>query len=684
MKLRDAIADFKETTGSDTRFPGERRTTTGRFSGSDDRLVHVALDGSLRDFGYPLSGLTGIERSRFGIRRDGEIHWLSAERSTQRYDGDGIVVVTTHETPLGDLTRRDLTVGAAHLTRVDADFDDAAVEFVAALSLSPDGRETRTGQLHHEDAVEIYHDRERDFVASATGFSTFRGQVPVVFDDLTADEPAPYPRPPSDGRYEEDRLSGDLVCSAPFVDGSATLVSLLTDRTETPRPNALGRLDELASRFDAVAAFDIAAPPFVPSVPAATPQADAVAADLRVLSLLSAPTGLRIAGPDFDPFYAHSGGYGYTWFRDDAEISRFLLESDAQFDLGLDEWHERSARAYCATQRGDGSWPHRVWPRDGALAPGWANARLEAGADTDYQADQTGSVIAFLASYRAAGIDDADLEATVEEALELALESLDETLEADGRPVPCQNAWEDATGRFAHTAATFLEAYSALAATDLPIADRAREQADRVYAAVDDLWVPDRDLYAMRERPEAELDAGGDRLDDRADSAALALVGAHRAYDRVAAVDDERLDRLVAHAESVLDALWHDPDESDVAGLIRYEGDAWRQRDQGHEKLWTVSTGWGANAAVQLSALLSTRDDERVAPIAARGRDLLGLVSPTGPLCAETTYLPEQWFDDGTPDSATPLGWPHALRLATVALLDERNLAATESAAASD
>jgi GH15 family glucan-1,4-alpha-glucosidase len=53
-------------------------------------------------------------------------------------------------------------------------------------------------------------------------------------------------------------------------------------------------------------------------------------------------------------------------------------------------------------------------------------------------------------------------------------------------------------------------------------------------------------------------------------------------------------------------------------------------------------------------------------------------------LCEPTSYLPEQFFDDGTPDSATPLGWPHAIRLATVALLDAEGLLTTEPIAAAD
>ncbi|WP_253737889.1 glycoside hydrolase family 15 protein [Halohasta salina] len=672
MQLRDALDDFKESSGDTTQFPGERRTISGRFSGDGRRLVHVD-EGDLRDFGYPLSGLTGIERSRFGLRVDGTPFWFDEMDTVQTYHESTTLVETTHETPFGPVTQLDLTVGDAHATRFDAsdaDIGGSHAELIAYVSLAPEGQDSQVGQLHHEDVIEVYHQREHDFVSSSTGFSGVRGQIPVAFEDLLDEEPTEYPRPASDHRYSEDRLSGDLICSLPLEAGSTTLITLLTDWTETDRETVLDRLAELRAEFVDRAGFEAAASAadLVGKRRGGSELLrESVSADIRVLSLLRGETGLRIAGPNFDPYYRYSGGYGYTWFRDDAEISRFVLEADDHFNLGLDEWHAESAHAYCETQRADGSWPHRVWPHNGELAPGWANAKLEAGNDDDYQADQTGSVIAFLATYYAEGIEDDELEAEVVDTLEAALESLDGTLEADGRPMVCQNAWEDSVGRFTHTTATFLEAYSALAATDLDIADHAYEQARRVYEAIDHLWLDDRGIFALREH-------GGGGLDRRADSATLALIGAHRAYSEIAEVDDYRLDQLDSHTHTIIKALWHDPEASDIAGLFRYEGDGWRQAHQGHEKIWTVSTGWGANAAAQLGALLADHDDERAVEAAARARELLELVLPGGVLCEDTSYLPEQFFDTGEPDSATPLGWPHALRLATVALMDERGV----------
>ncbi|MGA9402431.1 glucan 1,4-alpha-glucosidase [Haladaptatus sp.] len=678
MTLRDALSDFKRHRGNATRFPGERRTTAGRFSGFDARLVHVGPHGSLRDYSYPLSGRYGLDRSRFGVRRDGnaDIVWFDAVDSTQRYHEGSALVVTEHGTTDWSITQYDLTFGDFHFTHFavdDADENDAPDELVAYFGFAPDGRDDRIGQLRHGDVIEVYHTEEHDYLGMSVEPTEIDGLVSADFAALLSEQPNAVPGIADTGRYEESRLSGELVVSLPF-DGGTTFVSLLADHRELPREDALRRVRELASEYDSparirsLATDETSRNPLDATLDA--PTTDAITDDLRVLSFLSAETGARIAGPDFDPFYQYSGGYGYTWFRDDAEISRFLLTADDHFDLSLADWHEKSARLYCETQRPDGTWPHRVWPRDGTIAPGWANARVEAGDGADYQADQTGSVIAFLATYLRTSDLDAELETEIEGTLRAALDGLDDTLEADGLPIHCQNAWENMTGRFAHTAATYLEAYAELARAPVSddVQDRALEGTKSVLAGLDRLWTGE--FYALR--------LIEDDRDERRDSSALALAAAYRAAASVVDLDSEQVDRLVSHTEAVLDGLWRDPEESEIRGLARFDGDDWRVREQTSPKIWTVSTAWGANAASELADLLSERDDRRADEFARRSRDLLSLLLPGGSLCAETGYLPEQYFDVGEADSATPLGWPHAIRLATVAALDERGALESE------
>ena len=67
MTLRSAIDDYKRRRDSAREFPGERRSVEGTFSGLDERLVYVSREGWHRDYSYPVSGLAGVERSRFGV-----------------------------------------------------------------------------------------------------------------------------------------------------------------------------------------------------------------------------------------------------------------------------------------------------------------------------------------------------------------------------------------------------------------------------------------------------------------------------------------------------------------------------------------------------------------------------------------------------------------------------------------
>ncbi|MDF9746903.1 glycoside hydrolase family 15 protein [Natrinema salsiterrestre] len=669
MELHGALNDFKRSQGDPQRFPGERRSTTGLFSGLDERLVHVSRDGSVRDYSYPLSGLTGIERSRFGLERDGDVHWFESGDTDQHYVEETAVVETTHTVGESTCVQYDLTIGRLHLTHFALEEgtggDDGSLH--ACLGFAPEGRAGRIGQLWHGDAIEIHHDTEHDFLAASAELSV-TGQVPERFAELLATEPADFPRSPTDDRYEEARLSPIVLGEIELTETSpdATIVTLLSDGGD--RADALERVRTAAAEYaDLEAILEAGREQARDRLPDPDHGIEGGVADLRALALLRAPTGARIAGPEFDPFYRYSGGYGYTWFRDDAEISRFLLDADRRLGLGLEEWHAKSAQFYIETQLSDGTWPHRVWPSNGDLAPGWAHGRIEEGDSEEYQADQTASVAAYLAA-SLRHVDQTD--ERVRETLAAALDGLDDSLAADGLPVRVQNAWENMTGRFAHTAATFLEAYAAIARApiDDALAARARENARSVYESLDDLWVPERGIYAMRT-------ADGD-VDDRIDGSTLALVSAHREYDALEDVDDERLDRLVSHVETTLDELYRNP-EGPVEGLARFEGDPWRVRDQNAAKIWTVTTAWGANAAVSLSELLAAHGrTEEAQAFEERGRTLLALVGPGGPLRRPGGYLPEQVFDDGTADSATPLGWPHAIRLATASALESTGTSA--------
>ncbi|MFB6164008.1 MAG: glycoside hydrolase family 15 protein [Haloarculaceae archaeon] len=679
MRLTTALNEYKRSRGE--RFPEESRTVAGAFSGFEDRLVHVRPDGSLRDYTSPLAGLYGVDRSRLGIETPEGIAWFGdLDTIRQHYYRDTRLVETEYDAGSYTIHQYDLTLGRAHVTHVELRGSiPAEAHLVAFLTMAPEDKEGGVGALIHNDggpdgtqALEVYHRREHDYLAASTGLASVRGQRPERFEEIVDDAPVEFPRGSVTRAYDQTRLSGDFLVSAPLEQvgpGARTsLVSQLSDHAEIDRGTALADLRTCALEHDSADSLRAAARDrTVVNVPPSIPRSELVRTDMRVLDLLEARSGGHIAAPEFDSFFANSGGYGYVWFRDDAEIATHLLAAGDRLGLDVTGALERSARFHCRQQLPDGTWPHRVWASDGSLAPGWANANVEHNDDSlEYQADQTASVTAFLATLlreRHGQLDD-ELTVDVRETVVEAVDALTRDIEA-GLPAACQNVWEDAVGQFTHTAARYVEALSAVARAPLrkPIRERALAAAETVFAGIAELWDEEKGAYVMR------LDDG--YPDRRIDAASLALVDAVREYDRIedTTVDAECLDRLVSHVETTIETLYRDP-EGEVAGLARYEGDRWRSADQADEKIWSVTTVWGALAATRLAGLLE-RHDRDGEPFLERAGELYELAGADGPLTTSAGYLAEQVFDDGAPDSAAPLGWSHALRLHTTALLEE-------------
>ena len=692
MRLRTALNEFKR----DPSDGGAADTSTGAFSGRGDRLVHVDPRGRLRDYSYALSGLYGVDRSRFGIETDDGTDWFDElDIVRQHYYRETALVETEYDAGGFTVHQYDITLGRAHVTHVELrGAVPPEARLVAFLTLAPEGRETRVGRLIHEDAgpddapvLEVFHREEHDYVTASTGLDDVRGQVPERFYEILDDDPVEFPSESALNRYEDTHLSGDVVVTAPLEDAGrgrrTSLVTQLSDHSDVDRETATADLANCAAEFDsaralrreATARADIA-------VPEDVVRERNVRDDLRALDLLEAPSGARIAGPEFDPFFTNSGGYGYTWFRDDARISQLLAESRETLGLDVRDGLVRSARFYCEAQRADGSWPHRAWAADGSLAPGWANARVEGRSDsTEYQADQTATAVRFLATTLST-VDDLDRgdRDRITDAVRAGVASLHDSLDGEGLPEPCQNIWEDASGQFTHTAATFLEAFSAVAAAPVgeTLRSRARAGADAVAGGLDRLFDQSTRTFGMR------LTADG--LDGRLDAATFALVDACEAYAAVEGVSlpEPLLNRVTDHVETCLTALYRDPPGTPVAGLIRYEGDRWRTGRQDGEKVWSLTTAMGVTAAAKLGELLEanagtratdggTAAHERADPDAAalyeRAAELYELLEADGPLTTDIGYLPEQCFDDGRADSATPLGFSHGYRLRATALL---------------
>jgi len=692
MRLRTALNEYKRDRGE--RFPEESPTAAGAFSGHGDRLVYVDPSGSIRDYSSSLSGLYGIDRSRFGIETGDGTQWFDdLEPVRQHYYRETTLVETEYDAGEYTVHQYDLTLGRAHVTHVElrgAIPTDA--HLTAFLTFAPEGRETRVGRLIHEEggpndtkAVEVFHRTEHDYVTASTGLDDVRGQIPERFDEMLSDDTFEFPREAVLERYEDTHLSGDVVVSAPLErEGRAaqtTLVTQLSDHSEVSREDALADLRHCA--LNHVTADELRAGARERAevyVPEETPREDICRADLRALSLLKAPSGAHIAGPEFDPFFAHSGGYGYTWFRDDSEVARHLLEADQAFELDVRDQLTTSAQFFVDTQLDDGSWPHRSWAADGSIAPGWAHARVEKSKKPEYQADQTASVLTYLSTLLRTRRDDLDdeLAGEIQRTLSDGVEALDETLDDYGLPEECQNLWENMVGQFTHTTATYLQAYSAVARA--PVRDELREhaasQADVVFEGLEELWSSKTETYALRLR--------GNDFDTRLDSGTFALVDAFTEYDALDDLSETHVDRLVAHVEQTLDGLYRDVGHSNVEGLIRFEEDYWRSAEQHEEKVWSVSTAWGASAAARLGALLTELGREEDAEVFFdEAAKLYRCMGPDSGLVTDAGYLAEQVFDDGTYDSAAPLGWPHAVRLQTTSLLSRYDALPSPKAAPS-
>ncbi|WP_267643474.1 glycoside hydrolase family 15 protein [Haloarchaeobius amylolyticus] len=654
------------------RIDGERPTTDGLFSGGDGRLVFVERDGSIRDYSYPLSGLYGLDDSRFGVWSADEVAWLDeVETVRQEYYRDTTLVVTEHEADDWTARQYDLTLSGAHVTHVELRGsvpDDA--HLVSSLSFVPDGSVQPGGKLAHENAVEVYHDREHDYVTASTGLDNGTGE-----SDL--------------GKFAVggwDPLGDTVRVAAPFDSegelAHTTLVTLLTDRTETDRQDALAHLRAVADHHPTDKSLRAVAESQRHGL-SGMPHRDAIATDLRTLGLLRAPSGALMKAPEYDPFTESSGGYGYTWFRDHAVVGDALLGVDSSFDLGeAAPDHAAAVRFLCETQLEDGTWPQRVWPKDGALAPGWANGNLESDGEA-YQPDQGARAITYLARYLRAHDPSAADRGMAEEAIARGLDGLDATFRGEelGR---YQSVWENEGGRFVHGVATALEAYAtaALAPVSDDLTERAHEGAHDLVELLDGFWDEEAGVFARR------LDADGEPVHDRFDVATLAVASAYRSYARLdhgseAELSSAQVARLDSHVQSTLDAL--EQSVGDAVGLARYERDNWRGEGDGDPKVWSVATAWGVVGAAELAALLDEYDPDpdagEVGQLVERAKGLLEPLLPGGELVSEHGYLAEQSFADGSQDSATPLAWAHGLRLAGIVELDQLGALGAETAA---
>ncbi|MFC6755036.1 glucoamylase, partial [Halorubrum tibetense] len=200
MRLRTAITEHKRRRGE--RYPTERPTTVGAFTGDGGRLVHVGPDGASHDCSYALSGVGGTDRLRIGIAGGGGIRWLDELDTTrQHYDGGSPLVETEYDAGRYTVHQFDLVVDGTHLTHVELrGAPPANADLVATCAFAPDMVEGRVGNLVHEaagpndgDVVEVYHRQEHDFLAASNGLSAAHGRRQETIAELLGEDDGGFP-----------------------------------------------------------------------------------------------------------------------------------------------------------------------------------------------------------------------------------------------------------------------------------------------------------------------------------------------------------------------------------------------------------------------------------------------------------------------------------------------------------
>lgn len=365
---------------------------------------------------------------------------------------------------------------------------------------------------------------------------------------------------------------------------------------------------------------------------------DAAALDRRshlVFSTLTdTATGGVLAGPEVDPWFQRSGGYGFVWPRDLAFILLALLASDRR-DLA-----EPALTWLVRSQDADGLWLQRNWT-DGTLAPSWGT-----------QLDETGAVlVAFEQAWRS--LADQRLDALLWPAMARGADALVATLDpVTGLPAPSMDLWEERVGVHAFTAATTcagLRAAAEMAERHAPgRADGWRHAAEQVRSGIDaHLWSEAHGRY-LRSIDVARSDARGaptpaayqrlahpaspvpsvDPVDEVVD---VSLLGLTYPFNVVGTQEP----RMVATIDAVRDRL-----RTRDGGLLRYEDDTYIGGNP-----WVLARLWLG---------LAQRDPGAATP--ADGIDY-ALHAATS-----TSLLPEQ-VDERTGDAVwvVPLTWSHAM-----------------------
>ena len=364
---------------------------------------------------------------------------------------------------------------------------------------------------------------------------------------------------------------------------------------------------------------------------------------LALRLLYDAQTGALLAAPEFDPLFERSGGYGFVWPRDAAEV---VLALDA---AGIPDMVESFFAWARTAQHPHGYWEQRYWVT-GERGPGWCSF-LDA-----IQIDQTGAMLYALGRH-AEHLPAAERPAFHERywsMLENAACYLMAALGPNGLHTQAFDLWEKFRGSFTYSNAAIAAALWTAAAwgeaRGLPEQAAAwRGAADRIKAVLlATCWNGEYFARGFTER--------GD-LDWSVDSSILGLCEPfnllsldnpeERAMvERLARVVQTRLAKTLPEGEAIM----------------RHEGDDYVEGSAGG-----VNTLWLARVLLRLATHYAAGDPDRAADYRAQAEPYLRVVAARA---TGAGLLPELIGGGATPYWAAPHGWAMASFIHCALLLE--------------
>ncbi len=354
--------------------------------------------------------------------------------------------------------------------------------------------------------------------------------------------------------------------------------------------------------------------------------------------------GAFLAAPEFDPTFEHSGGYGYCWPRDAAEVV-LALEAVGIPEMGLRflEWAK-------AVQNEDGSWEQRYW-LNGERGPAWCTV------EGSIQIDQVGAMLLTMERLISA-IPSSDQEQVLKRfwpSAKKVADYLSRSLDpAVGLHRPGCDLWETSRGSFAHSNAAVwagLRAGAALgiAAGDSLAAEQWRKQSVLVKNSVlQRLWTGT--YFARGLNPSGEVDAV-------VDSSILGLVDP---FQMLNLEDEHEREMVQSSAETIIRHLSIDIDGK--KGIGRFEGDQYLGGSAGG-----VNTLWLARVLLRLALSHQETDRARAKEYEEQALQYIRAVTPRATAAG---MLPELIGGPGSSHWAAPHGWTTASYVVNMLLLD--------------